>query len=168
MQPQMNPGIQSPPMDPGMQPPVDQGMQLMEQPEDMVQEEEKEEELLFDMQHIQTDEPPHIDLTEEEQAPTPEVEHLATAGPPPPPADYNPQGVGYMVMGPTYLLAAQDHLFVPVYPGVAPGVHATQVSMLRLNTQGLKPPKWNEEKQALAKWLQDIIMYFRTTQTPRH
>ena len=140
-----------------MQPPAGPSRQLMEQPEDMIQDEEEEEELLFGMQAMQTEEPPHIDLTQEDQAPAPEVEHLAIAGPPPPPADYNPRGPGHMVMGPTYLLAAQDHPFAPVYQGVLPGVHATQVSMLQINSQGLKPPKWNEEKHALAKWLQEII-----------
>ena len=43
-----------------------------------------------------------------------------------------------------------------------------QVSAQRMNPQGLKPPKWDEEKQALAKWLLEIMMYFRTTTAPRH
>ena len=69
-----------------------------------------------------------------------------------------------MASGPSYLTAAQEVPFAPVYPGYP---QAGQVSAQRMNPQGLKPPKWNEEKQALAKWLQEIIMYFRTTTAPR-
>ena len=69
-----------------------------------------------------------------------------------------------MATGPTHLTAAQEGPFAPVYAGY---LHAGQVSGPRMGNQGLKPPKWNEEKQALAKWLQEIIMYFKTTISPR-
>ena len=120
------------------------------------------EDLLFDMHMMQTPDVPHVEygLGGEAQEPG----HLAAAGPPPPPQGYDPQGVGYMATGPTYLMAAQEVPFAPVYPRY---LHAGQVSRPHGGNQGLKPPKWNEEKQALAKWLQEIIMYFKTTIAPR-
>ena len=80
---------------------------------------------------------------------------MAASGPPPTPAGYNPLGAGYMAPRPSYLTAAQEIPFAPVYPGYPSG---GQVSAQRMNPQGLKPPKWNEDKQALAKWLLEMMM----------
>ena len=120
---------------------------------------------------MEAPEVPHIEHELEQEAPEPE-EHLAVDGPPPPPQDYQPQRAGYMAPGPSYLTAAQEVPFAPVYPGYMPGgptgeYQGGQVGMPRMGNQGLKPPKWNEEKQALAKWLQEIIMHFKTTLAPR-
>ena len=128
--------------------------------------------LLFEPMPMQAPAAPHIDMTTGEQpsvdvttggTPTQRMSQL-DMGPPPAPLEYDPSGVGYMATGASYLTAAQEVPFAPVYPGYPP---ASQVSAQRVNTQGLKPPKWNEDKQALAKWLQEIIMYFRTTTAPR-
>ena len=108
----------------------------------------EEEELLFDMHHMQAPEAPHVEMTTGQVPPEPS--HMASSGPPPPPEGYNPLGAGYMAPGPSYLTAAQEIPFAPVYPGYPYG---GQVSAQRMNPQGLKPPKWDEEKQALAKWL---------------
>ena len=96
----------------------------------------EEEELLFDMHHMQAPEAPHVEMTIGQVPPEPS--HMASSGPPPPPEGYNPLGAGYMAPGPSYLTAAQEIPFAPVYPGYPSG---GQVSAQRMNPQGLKPPK---------------------------
>ena len=44
----------------------------------------------------------------------------------------------------------------------ASGKHATKMS-----NQGVKPPKWDENKTALTKWFQEMICFFKLTQPPR-
>ena len=70
-------------------------------------------------------------------------EQLAAVDPPPPPEGYDPHGVGYQATGSMYLTAAQDVLFTPVHPGY---IRGPQVGIPKMGNQGLKPPKWNEEK----------------------
>ena len=64
-------------------------------------------------------------------------------GPPPPLEGYNPQGAGFQATLPTYLTAAQEVPLAPVYMGYVGGA---QVGIPKIGNQGLKPPKWNEEK----------------------
>ncbi len=42
-----------------------------------------------------------------------------------------------------------------------------QVNPPRMSTQGLKPPKWDEHKTPLSKWLQELVLFLRLTQAPR-
>ena len=118
-------------------------------PKHLVQPTEQQEgEFLFDMHLMQTPNAPHEKYMT--RGTFQEGEQLAAAGPLPPPERYDPHGVGYQATGPTYLAAAQDMPFTPIYPGY---VRGPQVGIPKMGNQGLKPPKWNEEKQALAKWL---------------
>ena len=89
--------------------------------------------------------------------------HLATDGPPPPPAGYNPLGEGYQSAG--YLSAAQGIPYGIAFPYM--GTQQPPVSTPKMSNQGVKPPKWDENKTALTKWFQDMVCFFKLTQPPR-
>ena len=95
------------------------------------------------------------------QLPQPSQPHLALQGPPPTPAGYEPHGPGSQTTG--YLAAAQGVPYGVVYSEEA----APQVGNPKMNNPGVKPPKWDENKQALTKWFQEMILFFKLTIPPR-
>ena len=87
------------------------------------------------------------------QLPQPLQPHLALQGPPPTPAGYEPHGPRSQTTG--YLAAAQGVPYGVVYSEEA----APQVGNQKLNNPGVNPPKWDENKQALTKWFQEMILF---------